>query len=179
MASFSVIPSQGGVTVSPATHYENRKKGNITKAQKKRIMSLLRSGRYTKAEIARSMGVSWNTVHNTLKSDPALMEAWNSGWMETMETVENAMIERAVSCENHMAAQQAGEFILSHGYRDRYDDRMAIDAAAASLPKIVVPLVVPVRDAKPEAAKPQGEVVDAEVVSESPAADAGGGNANA
>lgn len=115
------------------------------------ILDLLRQGHYTKGEIASACGVSRGTVVRYLDKDPELKEQYEAAWMETMQKVEQAMVTRATEGRNEMAAQQAGEFLLRHN-TDRYNDKAVSPDRLASLPKIIVPIAVPVRtDPKDEA----------------------------
>lgn len=122
------------------------------------IKDLLRDAHYTKGEIADKCGVSRALVNYYLEKDPELKAAYQSAWMERMQQVEMAMVDRAINGRNEMAAQQASEFLLSHNMRERYDDKAVTPDRLATLPKIIVPIAVPVRthkaDAMPEEEPP-------------------------
>lgn len=115
------------------------------------IKDLLRDAHYTKGEIADRCGVSRATVEHYLTKDPELKAAYQSAWMERMQQVEMAMVDRAINGRNEMAAQQASEFLLTHNMRERYDDKAVTQDRLATLPKIIVPIAVPVRTNKPDA----------------------------
>lgn len=112
------------------------------------IKDLLRDAHYTKGEIADRCGVSRALVNYYLEKDPELKAAYQSAWMERMQQVETAMVDRAINGRNEMAAQQASEFLLSHNMRERYDDKTVTPDRLATLPKIIVPIAVPVRTKK-------------------------------
>lgn len=116
---------------------------------KKVVLDLLRDAHYTKGEIADACGISRRTVSDYLEKDPELKAAYMSAWMERMQKVEMAMVDRAIEGRNEMAAQQAGEFLLRHNVRDRYDDKAVTPDRLAALPKIIVPIAVPVRSTSP------------------------------
>lgn len=136
----------------------------LPKDVRDKILCELRVGHIPISDIARKYGTTYGTVSRMLNKDPELKEAFADAWNAKMDEVEMSMVDLAINCENSIAREKAGEYVLRYNRKQKYSDDVVSTDKIASLPKIVVALNIPVRNAEPPAVENEKKPASEEVV---------------